>query len=89
MKRFLTARVCALLLGLSLAAPAFGQGCAMCYTSANYSGNSGGLKALNRAVLVLLIPPVGIMGVLVGFAFKYRDQYVEAEAPVFEEAESD
>jgi hypothetical protein len=60
----------ALLLALS-AAPALGQGCAMCYTSAR-GASDGGQKALSRAVLTLLIPPVGMMAVLVGIAFRYR-----------------
>ncbi len=60
----------ALLLVLS-AAPALGQGCAMCYTSAK-GASDGGQKALSRAVLTLLIPPVGMMAVLVGFAFRYH-----------------
>lgn len=60
----------ALLLALS-AAPAFGQGCVMCYTSAKGASN-GGQGALSRAVITLLIPPVGMMALLVGFAFRYH-----------------
>ncbi len=60
----------ALLVVLS-AAPALGQGCAMCYTSAK-GASDGGQKALSRAVITLLIPPVGMMAVLVGFAFRYH-----------------
>jgi hypothetical protein len=60
----------ALLVALS-AAPAFGQGCAMCYTSAK-GASSGGQGALSRAVITLLIPPVGMMAVLVGFALRYH-----------------
>lgn len=60
----------ALLVALS-AVPAFGQGCVMCYTSAKGASN-GGQNALSRAVLTLLIPPVGMMAILVGVAFRYH-----------------
>jgi hypothetical protein len=53
-------------------APAFSQGCAMCYASAKaMSGDSQ--KALNRAVLVLLIPTITFIGGAVGLAYKYRN----------------
>jgi hypothetical protein len=70
-------RLATLLLFLALAAaPALGQGCAMCYTSAANAGKNG-QKALNRAVTILLIPPVGMMTLLVGFAFAYNRQRAE------------
>ena len=66
------ARLAALLLLIGLAsAPALAQGCAMCYTSAKGAAD-GGQRAITRAVITLLIPPVGMMGVLVGFAFRYN-----------------
>ena len=58
-----------LLLALS-SAPAFGQ-CAMCYTSAKGASN-GGQQAITRGVLTLLLPPIGMMLGLVGFAFRYN-----------------
>ena len=59
----------ALLVGLATA-PAFAQGCAMCYTSA-LGASPKSQKALSRAVTVLLVPPVGMMCALVGAGFLY------------------
>jgi hypothetical protein len=56
--------------------PAFGQGCAMCYSTAAAATHDA-QKAINRAVIVLLIPPVGIMTAGIGVAVHYskkRDQ---------------
>ena len=69
------------LIGASLllafwAAPAFAQGCAMCYSNATGTTKDG-QRAISRGVLVLLIPPVGFMTAGIGFAFRYgkkRDQ---------------
>jgi len=41
-------------------APAFGQGCAMCYSTAR-SVAKDGQRAINRGVVVLLLPPIGFM----------------------------
>jgi hypothetical protein len=58
------------LLVLLCAAPALGQGCAMCYSSA--SGTTlQGKQALSRAVLILLVPPVGLMTFGMAVAFRY------------------
>jgi hypothetical protein len=52
------------------AGPAFGQGCAMCYSSAAGSTKEG-QNALSRGVLVLLLPPVGFMTLGAGLAVRY------------------
>jgi len=65
----------ALLLALA-AAPAFGQGCAMCYSSAAGAGEKAQM-ALNHAVLVLLVPAVTMLAGFVGIAFVYRREREE------------
>lgn len=45
---------------LLLASPAFSQGCAMCKTNADAMSKQG-QRALNRAILVMVIPPVALM----------------------------
>ena len=56
----------ALLLAMS-SAPAFAS--PLCYDA--HGGNEASQAALKRAIVTLLIPPVGIMLGLVGFAFRY------------------
>jgi hypothetical protein len=58
------------------AAPALAQGCAMCYSSAAATSRDG-QRAINKGVAVLLVPPLGVMTLGVGMAFRYgrkRDQ---------------
>jgi hypothetical protein len=55
-----------LVIGIS---PAFAQGCAMCNANAKATPKEGQL-ALNRAILVMIAPPVGIM--VFGFTFAIR-----------------
>lgn len=61
-----------LLLSLALTAPALGQGCSMCSNSADATGEKG-RKTFTRAVVVLLFPTLGMMGLIVGAAFRYRN----------------
>lgn len=61
---------------LMCGAPAFSQGCAMCYSSAA-AASKDGQRAISKAVLVLVIPPAGFMTIGIGVARWYakkRDQ---------------
>jgi hypothetical protein len=51
-------------------APAFAQGCAMCYANAT-GATKDGQRAISRGVVVLLVPPLGFMSIGVGLAFRY------------------
>ena len=64
-------RLATLVLMLALAAPAASAQCAMCYESASQASQKG-QKAMTRAVLVLLMPPVGFMSALIGVVLYRR-----------------
>jgi len=53
--------------------PAFSQGCAMCYSSAAGLSHDG-QHAINRAVLVLLLPPGTFMTLGLALAYRYSEK---------------
>ena len=72
-----TARVLILLFFFSLllpffSAPLLAQGCAMCKTAVASQGASM-MEALNLGIIVLLVPPIGILTTILVFAFR-RDE---------------
>ena len=54
----------------------FAQNCALCYTQAAGSG-SRMIHALKSAILILMIPPMGICIGLTVMAYKKRNQFNE------------
>jgi hypothetical protein len=65
------ARLCraAVLAALLMCAPGgWSQGCALCNDNAKQAAATG-RTALNRGIAVLLVPPVGMMASLIGYAF--------------------
>jgi len=54
-------------------APAWCQGCAMCYSSAQASSIEG-QRAISKGVLVLLIPPAVVMTLGIWMAQRYAQK---------------
>ena len=64
-------RAAILVLMLSVwTAPAFSQGCAMCFSTAA-AASKDGQKAIGRGVLVLIVPPTVFMSIGVALALRY------------------
>jgi hypothetical protein len=63
-------KIVLLLLLLVAVGPAFAQSCAMCYNNAKATPKDA-QRTINRAILVLLVPPVGAMTIGVSLAFRY------------------
>ena len=76
-------RFAILALWLSLCTvPAFSQGCAMCRSSAEATSKDG-RKAISKGVVILLVPPLGIMTVGVWMAFRYgKRRDIEQSQPL-------
>ena len=73
-------RLAAVALWLVLAAaPAFGQGCAMCYTGAHAAGAKA-QKALNRAIGILMVTTLGMIGGLAVLVVKNRNSGQELQS---------
>ena len=60
----------AFLLGLCAVPAAFSQGCAMCSSYVDASSKAG-QKAVNKGVLLLLVPPAGFMSLGLVLAYRY------------------
>jgi hypothetical protein len=59
--------------------PAIAQGCAMCYATARATPKDG-QRALNRAILLMVLPPIGAITLGTRAAIRYsrkRDQEKE------------
>jgi len=72
---------------LGWTAPALSQGCAMCYSSAR-ANSSEGQRIINKAVIVLLIPPAGFMTVGIWMAQRYAKKRDEEQSTIEEFFES-
>ncbi|HEY1800663.1 MAG TPA: hypothetical protein VGG46_06980 [Terriglobales bacterium] len=69
------------------AAPAFAQGCALCYTQAA-SASSRFIHALRGGILVLVFPPLLISVGLATAAYRKRDRFRGSELKTEQGADS-
>jgi hypothetical protein len=84
-ERLLLAFLLVTLLATVTGEVAFAQGCALCQEAAK-AQSAKGAQALNYAIILLLVPPVTIMGGLLIWAFKYRNDPGEQESQIVEKA---
>lgn len=64
------------------AAPAFPQGCALCYTQAA-GGGADFIAALRSGIMALLLPPMFMFAAITWLAYRKRNQFrdgLEAQA---------
>lgn len=64
---------------LSLGQSAWAQGCVMCYTSAS-ALNKSGASALDKAIIVLWIPPVMIFCGVFFYIYRRRNMWRDQTA---------
>jgi len=62
----------------ALAAPAFGQSCALCYTQAASAG-ARMVQALRSGILVLIFPPMAICIGITVMSYKKRNHFRQDE----------
>ena len=62
----------------ALAAPAFGQSCALCYTQASSAG-ARMVQALRSGILVLIFPPMAICIGITVMSYKKRNHFRQDE----------
>lgn len=77
--RILSIALAGLLL-LLLPAPAFSQGCALCYTQAASAG-ARMIQALKSGILILIFPPTAMSVGMIFIVYRKRNQYRRDDAP--------
>ena len=68
-----------LLLLAAISLPAFGQGCALCYTQAASAG-ARMVQALRSGILILIFPPMAICIGITVMSYKKRNRFARSDA---------